>query len=81
MTNEQIAQWAREVGMETVLEFGITRFARPKQLQQFAALVRNATLEEAAVTCEKEAAKFPVWGVGSEDSDISYIELIRSMKS
>jgi len=47
MTPEQITKWAVEVGMSTVMEFGYTRFASPKQLHEFAALVRNSALEEA----------------------------------
>jgi hypothetical protein len=52
-----------------------------ERLERENAELRNATLEEAAVKCEKEAAKFPTYGIGSEDSEISYIEIIRSMKS
>ena len=51
MTPEQISKWAVEVGMVTVMDFGYTRFASPKQLHDFATLVRNAALDEAAVKC------------------------------
>lgn len=54
MTNEQITQWAREVGMCAMSELAYTRFANPRQLHEFATLVRNATLEEAADVCEEE---------------------------
>jgi hypothetical protein len=52
MTPEQITKWAAEVGMPTVLEFGLTRFASPKQLHEFAKRVRNATIDELANTFE-----------------------------
>jgi hypothetical protein len=42
MTNEQIQQWAREAGINPF-------DALSENVQAFATLVRNATLEEAAV--------------------------------
>jgi hypothetical protein len=56
MKPEQIAQWAREAGLrldsepwhgQHTLVVGDT-----ERLQAFAALVRNATLEEAAAKCD-----------------------------
>ena len=53
MTNEQITQWASEVGIRTMSQMPYTRFANPKQLHEFATLVRNAPLEEAALKCHQ----------------------------
>ena len=65
MTNEQIQQWAREAGIED-WAFGV-----------FATLVRNATLEEAAVKCESLAV------TDCNDSNVTRKEcaiVIRGMK-
>ena len=56
MTPEQIQQWAREAGLgrETPDDYGIAVWsATSKSLQAFAKLIRNATLEEAAVKCDE----------------------------
>jgi hypothetical protein len=79
MTNEQITQWAREAGGAKYVNrhypdrptFGFMG----EQLQAFATLVRNATLEEAADVVEN--ANTPDCG-GWTASHIA--EDIRSMK-
>jgi hypothetical protein len=48
MTEEQISQWARESNMSTPLYD-----YQKEQLQAFATIVRNATLEEAALKCNQ----------------------------
>jgi uncharacterized protein YecA (UPF0149 family) len=60
MTPEQITKWAVEVGMSTVMEFGYTRFASPKQLQEFANLVRQHTMEEAAKAVEYHSVDWAI---------------------
>lgn len=75
MTPEQITKWAAETGMTPVSEFGYTRFASPKQLQAFANIVRNATLEEAAVVVMEAAYR------SNGTSSYEHVaEKIRSMK-
>ena len=78
MTPEQIEQWAREAGFDVypTLEEVTGGFS---ELQAFAHLVRNATLEEAAVKCD---------ALDNDENDSIYrnaavwcAELIRSMKS
>jgi len=52
MTPDQIRQWAIQVG--AVVETGMAPvFYTHKQLQAFAIVVRNESLEDAAEQCEK----------------------------
>jgi hypothetical protein len=56
MTPEQITKWAREAGFDVNFDImGVTAHDGyiNKELQAFAKLVRNATLEEAAVKCDE----------------------------
>jgi hypothetical protein len=78
MTPEQITKWAREAGFQISDVFGPHAGATPigPDLQAFANLVRQHTLEEAAVKCESytvvpEAALYSLTLVAAE---------IRSMK-
>jgi len=69
MTNEQIQQWARASNMATPLYD-----YQKEQLQAFATLVRNATLEEAAVKCDAMHYEVDVYPA-------QCAHMIRSLKS
>jgi len=57
MTPEQITKWASEAGiyLDGANQRQPLYVAKPEELQAFAALIRNATLEEAAVKCDAAA--------------------------
>lgn len=82
MTAEQITKWAREAGFSIRGDVIRTMHSSGawvginEELQAFAKLVRNATLEEAAKACEKECDNW------DEERPLLFAaKEIRSMKS
>jgi hypothetical protein len=78
MTPKQITKWARKAGiyLDGANQRQPLYVAKPEELQAFAQLVRNATLEEAAVECESLYAGLRIQPTRSESS-----EAIRKLKS
>lgn len=75
MTPEQIQQWAREagIGIDREIQSQPLYVAAPDELQAFANIVRNATLEEAAQNVDE-------WGDSEVDPNLVSKE-IRKMKT
>jgi hypothetical protein len=83
MTNDQIQQWAKEAGFFTFNNGDITTIDTggfcKEELQAFASLVRQHTLEEAAKACEERVS---YWHKGSDraDEDAVCAIVIRNLK-
>jgi hypothetical protein len=73
MTNEQITQWAREAGFAMRGVPASYWNCLPRELEAFAEIVRNATLDEAAKVTESfsEECSF----------GLTHADVIRSLKS
>ena len=76
MTPEQIQQWAREAGFSPQRDEWVFN----TMLRTFAALVRQHTLEAAAVKCDGEADNWFA-SVAGQDACKDCAKEIRSLKS
>lgn len=86
MTPEQIQQWAQEAGFQTrgavirTMHSNGSWVSINVELEAFAHLVRNATLEEAAKLCDGEVDNWFA-SVAGQDACKDCAEEIRSLKS
>jgi hypothetical protein len=79
MTPEQITKWAREACIGLLVHHDGTQVT-PQELQAFAAIIRQHTLEEAAVKCDGEADNWFA-SIAGQDACKDCAKEIRSLKT